>query len=286
MTVTDDRPTTDNTPLEFVVGRMIDVYVNQRLVVKVERVGSGGRVELGRRTDGRGTEMMMGVGRVKRVEELGLPASLEKLAWTTYVARSTASAVYLESRGRGGKGGFGQLIRKGDTEGRVVKPTTNFSACRTLDGRRLRQVELEAHLAAVQEGGVSSALASSVVGEGGKDVVREVEREKGEAQKRREERAEERAQHVGRVAREVEETAKAVKDAVRVAVKRKEREGGEEGGEGRRVEKKRKGLDGGVAYLGLDLSSSDDEGDEEGVVEEEEGGGEGGEVGKGKEELE
>ena len=274
---------TDNTPLEFVVGRMIDVYVNQRLVVRVERVERVGRA------DGRGTEMMMGVGRVKRVEELGLPASLEKLAWTTYVARSTASAVYLESRGRGGKGGFGQLIRKGDTEGRVVKPTTNFSACRTLDGRRLRQVELEAHLAAVQEGGVSSALASSVVGEGGKDVVREVEREKGEAQKRREERAEERAQHVGRVAREVEETAKAVKDAVRVAVKRKEREGGDEGGEeGRRVEKKRKGLDGGVAYLGLDLSSSDDEGDEEGVVDEEgvEGGEEGGEVGKGKEEVE
>jgi hypothetical protein len=42
----------------------------------------------------------------------------------------------------GGKGGFGALLRGGPT-GIIVKKTTNFSSCRDLNGRRLRNVEKE-----------------------------------------------------------------------------------------------------------------------------------------------
>jgi hypothetical protein len=46
----------------------------------------------------------------------------------------------------GGKGGFGALLRGGPT-GIVFKKTTNFSSCRDLNGRRLRNIERERRIA-------------------------------------------------------------------------------------------------------------------------------------------
>lgn len=51
----------------------------------------------------------------------------------------------LRVRGLGGKGGFGAMIRQA-ARGGAAKKTTNFSACRTLDGRRLRNLEVEKKL--------------------------------------------------------------------------------------------------------------------------------------------
>lgn len=44
----------------------------------------------------------------------------------------------------GGKGGFGALLRG---QGRDIKATTNFDACRDLNGRRMRHVNAEKKLA-------------------------------------------------------------------------------------------------------------------------------------------
>jgi hypothetical protein len=46
----------------------------------------------------------------------------------------------------GGKGGFGALLRGGPT-GIIFKKTTNFSSCRDLNGRRLRNIEREKRIA-------------------------------------------------------------------------------------------------------------------------------------------
>lgn len=46
----------------------------------------------------------------------------------------------------GGKGGFGSLLRGGQA-GVMQKKTTNFNACRNLEGRRIRHVKQEAALA-------------------------------------------------------------------------------------------------------------------------------------------
>jgi hypothetical protein len=53
------------------------------------------------------------------------------------------STVQLLLRLRGGKGGFGALLRG---QGRDGKITDNFDACRDLSGRRVRQVEAEKKL--------------------------------------------------------------------------------------------------------------------------------------------
>eukprot|EP00201_Polytomella_parva_P001320 CAMPEP_0175085230 /NCGR_PEP_ID=MMETSP0052_2-20121109/28537_1 /TAXON_ID=51329 ORGANISM="Polytomella parva, Strain SAG 63-3" /NCGR_SAMPLE_ID=MMETSP0052_2 /ASSEMBLY_ACC=CAM_ASM_000194 /LENGTH=286 /DNA_ID=CAMNT_0016357197 /DNA_START=160 /DNA_END=1020 /DNA_ORIENTATION=- len=53
------------------------------------------------------------------------------------------STCFVSARLPGGKGGFGALLR---INGRDGKKTTNFSACRDLQGRRLRAVESEAKL--------------------------------------------------------------------------------------------------------------------------------------------
>jgi len=45
----------------------------------------------------------------------------------------------------GGKGGFGSLLR-GGPKGVTVKKTTNFDACRDLNGRRLRQANNQAKI--------------------------------------------------------------------------------------------------------------------------------------------
>lgn len=49
------------------------------------------------------------------------------------------NTIHLTASLRGGKGGFGNLLRGA---GRAAT-TTNFDACRTLDGRRLREVDAE-----------------------------------------------------------------------------------------------------------------------------------------------
>lgn len=53
------------------------------------------------------------------------------------------STVHVVLRLRGGKGGFGALLRG---QGRDGKITTNFDACRDLSGRRLRQSNAEKKL--------------------------------------------------------------------------------------------------------------------------------------------
>eukprot|EP00195_Chlamydomonas_chlamydogama_P005342 CAMPEP_0202890250 /NCGR_PEP_ID=MMETSP1392-20130828/730_1 /ASSEMBLY_ACC=CAM_ASM_000868 /TAXON_ID=225041 /ORGANISM="Chlamydomonas chlamydogama, Strain SAG 11-48b" /LENGTH=227 /DNA_ID=CAMNT_0049573787 /DNA_START=90 /DNA_END=773 /DNA_ORIENTATION=- len=56
---------------------------------------------------------------------------------------SQDSTVHLVLRLRGGKGGFGALLRG---QGRDGKTTTNFDACRDLQGRRLRHQRIEQKL--------------------------------------------------------------------------------------------------------------------------------------------
>lgn len=50
----------------------------------------------------------------------------------------------------GGKGGYGYLLRNGNT-GIRKKKTTNFKSCRNLDGRRLRDVEFMKLIEKVEE---------------------------------------------------------------------------------------------------------------------------------------
>ncbi len=50
------------------------------------------------------------------------------------------STLHLVLRLRGGKGGFGSLLR-GNSGSVKAKDTSNFDACRDLQGRRLRHVE-------------------------------------------------------------------------------------------------------------------------------------------------
>lgn len=57
---------------------------------------------------------------------------------------SADSTVHLVLRVAGGKGGFGALLRG---QGRDGKTTTNFDACRDLQGRRLRHSRAEQQLA-------------------------------------------------------------------------------------------------------------------------------------------
>ena len=52
--------------------------------------------------------------------------------------------VHLTLRLRGGKGGFGSLLRGAGT--RNLKKTNNFDACRDMSGRRLRHVNAEKRL--------------------------------------------------------------------------------------------------------------------------------------------
>lgn len=55
---------------------------------------------------------------------------------------SNGSTVHLSLRLRGGKGGFGSLLRGAATKA-GQKKTNNFDACRDMSGRRLRHVNAE-----------------------------------------------------------------------------------------------------------------------------------------------
>ena len=59
---------------------------------------------------------------------------------------SNLSPFHLILNINGGKGGFGSLLRGGPA-GVVTKKTTNFNACRDLNGRRIRHVNQEKRMA-------------------------------------------------------------------------------------------------------------------------------------------
>lgn len=83
--------------------------------------------------------------------QLGVPAALQRLLWAGRQLEDAAPVSCLPSgctlhlvlRLRGGKGGFGALLRGA---GRAAL-TDNFDACRDLSGRRLRHVEAEQKMA-------------------------------------------------------------------------------------------------------------------------------------------
>jgi len=66
-------------------------------------------------------------------------------SWLKLVAQSTGGVVdvHVGIRLRGGKGGFGSLLRSK----KAKKKTTNFGSARMLDGRRLRDVQMDARIA-------------------------------------------------------------------------------------------------------------------------------------------
>jgi len=102
----------------------------------------------------------------------------------------------------GGKGGFGSLLR---VQGRDTKATTNFDACRDLNGKRLRHINAVKKMEEWKKGAQEREL-QKIALKHIRDLARESKREKR------------KAIDADVVAAEVKSTVGNVKDAVKAAL--------------------------------------------------------------------
>lgn len=124
------------------------------------------------------------------------------------------STVRLVCRLRGGKGGFGALLRG---QGRDGKITTNFDACRDLQGRRIRHSRTEQQLAEWQSQAHEREL-EKIAQKHIKELAKEQKRE-AEAQVDVDKIAEDQKQAIARVQNAVQDAlaSGSTKSAKRVA---------------------------------------------------------------------
>eukprot|EP00128_Syssomonas_multiformis_P008086 Colp12_sorted_trinity150504_noHs@26844 len=91
------------------------------------------------------------IGRIKEhiAKRSGIPTEFQRITYEgrtlcdyTVLDNTFSGLLHVLARLRGGKGGFGSLLRTSGNRA-AQKETTNFESCRTIDGRRLRNVNEE-----------------------------------------------------------------------------------------------------------------------------------------------